>query len=83
MDSINTAGTERAEREQGVRKVVRLIIEKNGGTGAAVKPDIETDYTRGMVWWKGDRVAEWSKGGMVLLDKIKEHKSAYEQLMGK
>ena len=47
-------------RERAVRKLVRAIIETGGGDGAILKPDIETQYRKGIVWWHDKRVAEWS-----------------------
>ena len=43
-------------REKAVRKVVRAIIESNGGDGKTIKKDIDTDYPRGVVWYQDARV---------------------------
>ena len=56
-----------AARERAVRKVVRVIIESNGGNGSEAKKSIETDYKKGIVWFYDARVAEWRYGEMVLL----------------
>ena len=46
-------------RERAVRKVVRAIIENEGGDGNRTKQDIETNYRRGIVRWKEERVVLW------------------------
>ena len=46
-------------RERAVRKVVRCIIEGNGGNGPEVKTDMDISYRRGVVWFKDERIAEW------------------------
>ena len=56
-----------ASREKAVRKAVRVIIESNGGNGDLIKKDIDTNYKRGIVWWKDERVAEWNGDHMQLL----------------
>eukprot|EP00973_Karenia_brevis_P084811 11767724-Karenia_brevis.AAC.1 len=42
-----------AARQKAVRKVVRTIIECNGGEGRKIKQEIEADYKMGLVEWKG------------------------------
>eukprot|EP00973_Karenia_brevis_P030425 4194603-Karenia_brevis.AAC.1 len=37
---------------KSVRKLVRTIIEMNGGNGKAIKEHIDTNYAQGIVWWK-------------------------------
>ena len=69
-----------AERERAVRKVVRVIIESNGGDGQAVKKDIETNYKREIVWWKDQRAAEWKEGRMVLMGAAAGYLEAFEAL---
>ena len=47
-------------KDRAVRKLVRAIIEGNGGDGADVKKNIDAKYWTGIVIWKDERVAEWS-----------------------
>jgi hypothetical protein len=60
-------GTEEAERrEKAVRKVVRALIEREGGNGEEVKKRISAKYQWGCVWWRGvdgrwEKVAQWSR----------------------
>ena len=54
-----------ANKEKAVRKVVRLLIERAGGDGAAVKKKIDAKYAWGGVWFLGDdskwtKVAQWN-----------------------
>ena len=55
-----------AKRERAVRKVVWTIIEAIGGDGQHVKAELETNYRKGIVWWRDERVAEWDGNGMNL-----------------
>ncbi|CAE8619507.1 unnamed protein product, partial [Polarella glacialis] len=50
-----------AAKERAVRKVVRAIIEMNGGDGDQVKQTIRARYKSGLVWWNNERVAEWNQ----------------------
>ena len=71
-------------REKAVRKVVRAIIEKEGGDGKKVKEHIETDYKKGYVWYKGPRVATWNAetSRMKLLGEAVILQAAFDKLMG-
>ena len=51
---------EDAKRERATRKLVRAIIETQGGDGQMVKEEIDANYRKGVVWWQEVRVAEWS-----------------------
>ena len=59
------------------------IIEKNGGKGDIIKPDIDTNYPKGIVWWREDRVAEWDseRGKMVLKGAAASYEADFERLM--
>eukprot|EP00973_Karenia_brevis_P008126 1100247-Karenia_brevis.AAC.1 len=48
-------------REFATRKVVRVIIEQNGGDGARIKKEqkLHANYAKGRVVWNGARVATW------------------------
>ena len=48
-------------RTKSMRKLVRAIIEVHGGDGGKIKADIVTNYRKGKVWYRGERVAEWSE----------------------
>ena len=68
-----------APREKAIRKLVRTIIEANGGDGNGLKAAgrIYANYRIGYVLWKGERVAEWDdKSGKV---KFTEKGQGYEQ----
>ena len=70
---------------RAVRKVIRTLIEKNGGNGEQVKKDIETN-NRGVIWFKEERVAEWVEemgcdGRMRLLGAMVQHESYFMALM--
>jgi predicted Fe-S protein YdhL (DUF1289 family) len=71
-------------REKAVRKVVRAIIEYSGGNGSEVKAALETNYKKGIVWWKGVRAAEWdaAESKMVLLGDAVPLQAAFDVLMG-
>ena len=75
--------SETKEREKAVRKLVRVIIEKNGGNGAEVKADIDTNYPRGIVWWKDQRVGQWdnTEQRMVLKGAAVDYQSTFTDLM--
>ena len=44
---------------------------------------MQRDYRRGLVWWKGPRVAEWdgSKGELRFLGEGEKMKEAHAKLM--
>ena len=44
-----------------MRKVVRIVIEKNGDDGEEVKKHIETKYGKGRVWYKDEKIAAWGE----------------------
>ena len=44
-----------SKREKSVRKIVRLLIEHNGGNGEQVKKELDISYRTGYVW-KGDEM---------------------------
>ena len=57
---------EEERREKAVRKVVRALIEREGGNGDVVKQRIDAKYHWGTVWWKKpegkwEKVAQWNK----------------------
>ena len=83
VDSAAERKTGEEDRVKAVRKVVRPIIEKNGRNGSEVKKDLDTNYTKGIVWWKDERVAEWSAphNKMQLQGWAKQHEEAFAQLM--
>ena len=85
----NAAETGDAQEDGGksraVRKVIRTLIEANGGNGELVKKKIETNR-RGVVWFKDDRVAEWKvengcAGKMKLMGEMLQLEDAFNTLM--
>ncbi|CAK0835085.1 unnamed protein product, partial [Prorocentrum cordatum] len=69
-------------REKAVRKVVRTIVESNGGDGDAIKQDVDTNYKKGLVWWKDKRAAVWGDGRMTLLGEAAAYKEKHDLLHG-
>ena len=69
-------------KAKAVRKLVRTVIQENGGDGKDVKKRIDTNYPKGIVWFKDARIAEWKDGRMVFKDAGKDFKEAFEKLMG-
>ena len=71
-------------RTKAMRKVVRLIIEKEGVDGTITKKDIYARYPKGRVLWKDVRVAQWDEGSekMVLFGKLSEWQTDHDKLMG-
>ena len=70
-----------AAQERAIRKVVRVIIEANGGNGAIIKKDIDTNYKRGIVWWKDERVAEWKQDHMELMGAAAAYTEAFQAML--
>ena len=72
------------DKSKAIRKVVRMIIEANGGDGQVVKKDIITNYGSGKVWWKDVKVAEWDNATMKikLLGAAAEYQQQFNKLMG-
>ena len=79
-DSVGAQEDQR-KRERGVRKVVRMLIEQNGGNGEAVKQYVETDYRRGVVWFKDQRVAEWRDNQMHMVGEAVKWSAALQALL--
>ena len=72
------------DKSKAIRKVVRLIIEANGGDGHVVKKDIITKYGKGKVYYKKIPVAVWDEptGKIQLLGEAAAYQNAYNKLMG-
>ena len=68
---------------KAMRKVVRIVIEKNGGDAKEVKKNMETKYGKGRVWWNEERIAAWDeeKGQMILEGWAEQHEQEFIQLM--
>ena len=58
-----------------------MIIEANGGNGAIVKEDIETNYKRGIVWWKDERVGERKHDRMELMGAAAAYTEAFQAML--
>ena len=54
------------DKTKAIRKILRLIIEKEGGDGKTIKKNIITDYWKGKVWYKDQRVAEWYDSAKIM-----------------
>ncbi|CAK0802228.1 unnamed protein product [Prorocentrum cordatum] len=72
--------SEDAKRERAVRMMVRKIVEVNGDIGAAVKYKIDTNYFKGIAWFKDERVAAWVDGKMDLVGAGMVWKDHFEKL---
>ena len=89
METCSRECTELAEtraflkKGQAVRKLVRAIIEGNGGNGADVKTQIDSKYKRGIVIWRRERVAEWSakEQKFILKGEGLQYQNAHDALM--
>ena len=84
-DSVRKDGQsdDAAAREKAVRKMVRAIIEVRGGNGKEIKKSIDTDYKKGIVWWKNVRVADgWKDGQLVLTGAAADFRDAFAKLLG-
>jgi hypothetical protein len=75
-----------APREKAIRKLVRTIIEANGGDGSALKAagHLYANYRVGYALWKGDRVAEWDEksGKVEFTEKGRVYEQAFRKLVG-
>ena len=73
-------------KERATRKVVRAIIEANGGNGRALKADghVYANYGRGFVIWKGTRVAAWNESSetMEFSQEGAEFEQSFRKLLG-
>ena len=67
-------------RTKAVRKVVRAIIEEEGG-GAHTKTKIDTNYRRGTVWYHDVRMGEFRDGQMVLTNNGAKFSEKFKELM--
>jgi hypothetical protein len=74
-------------KDHAMKKVVRAIIEANGGDGPSVKRTMDTNYHKGIVWWKDERVAEWTEnegiGYLKLLGYMLQHEATFKALLKK
>jgi hypothetical protein len=68
-------------RDKAVRKLVRAIIEEEGGDGSATKKNIDADYRRGIVRYKDVRVGEYTNGKMELKGDANKLEGRYSRLM--
>jgi hypothetical protein len=68
------------KRDRAVRKLVRTIIEAEGGDGDTVKQHIDTNYKKGVVWFKELRVGEWKNGAMHLSGHALQYQDRFTEL---
>jgi len=73
-------------KTKSIRKMVRVILEKQGGDGKKVKEEMMkgTSYPRGRVYFRGERVAEWDEaaGALILKGSGQEYEAAWKKYMG-
>ena len=67
-------------RTKAVRKLVRAIIEEEGGS-AQTKAKIDTNYRRGIVWYHGVRMGDFKDGQMELTNNGAKFGTKFEKLM--
>ena len=67
-------------RTKAVRKLVRAIIEEEGG-GAHTKTKIDTNYRRGTVWYHDVRMGDFRDGQMVLTNNGAKFSAKFKELM--
>ena len=67
-------------RTKAVRKLVRAIIEEEGG-GAHTKTKIDTNYRRGTVWYHDVRMGDFRDGQMMLTNNGAKFSEKFKQLM--
>ena len=67
-------------RTKAVRKLVRAIIEEEGG-GAQTKTKIDTNYRRGTVWYHDVRMGDFRDGQMMLTNNGARFNEKFRQLM--
>ena len=77
------APTDDEAKDKAVRKLVRAIIEGNGGDGPGVKKHMDAKYKKGIVIWKDERVATWSakEQKLILKGEGLQYQDAYDLLM--
>jgi hypothetical protein len=67
--------------EKAVRKLVRAIIETEGGCPSEVRAKIDTDYRKGIVRYNDCRIGEYTDGRMLLKDAGSKFASRFNELM--
>ena len=67
-------------RTKAVRKLVRAIIEEEGG-GAHTKTKIDTNYRRGTVWYHDVRMGDFKDGQMELTNNGAKFGAKFKELM--
>ena len=88
VDGRHNQAGEDEDKDKGkvraIRKVVRVIIEQNGGDGPSVKKDIDANYPRGFVLFREERVAEWNEkeSKMILKGSGMQYESEFKKLLG-
>ena len=72
---------EEGARHKAVRKLVRAIIEQEGGNGNDTKRKIDADYRQGIVRYKDVRVGDYLDGKMELKGEAKKSEAQCQQLL--
>jgi hypothetical protein len=68
------------KRDRAVRKLVRTIVEAEVEKDSTVKQHIDTDYKKGIVWYKELRVGEWKDGAMHLSGHAVQYQDRFNEL---
>ena len=69
-----------SEDTKAVRKLVRAIIEEEGGS-AQTKAKIDTNYRRGIVWYHDVRMGDFKDGQMELTNNGANFGTKFKKLM--
>ena len=68
-------------KDKALRKLVRAIIEEEGGNAAATRSLIDANYRKGIVRYKEVRVGEYIDGKMHLKNDGQKLEERYTKLM--
>ena len=73
--------SEDQSRTKAVRKLVRAIIEEEGGNAQTTKAKIDTNYRRGIVWYHDVRMGDFKDGQMELTNNGAKFGTKFKELM--
>ena len=70
-------------KQRAMNKVVRVIVEQNGGDGKTIKRSIEKNKASGEIWWQNEQVAKWDevKNEMELMGAALQYQDAFRKLI--
>ena len=83
--AVGEGGQQEWKKDRAIRKVIRTLIEANGGNGEEVKKKIDSNR-QGIIWFRDERVAESKveqgrEGYMKLKGVMLEHEASFTTLM--